>query len=239
MASVNTNSGAVGSWTQLSSTLPSTLVGPAAVLYNGYIYVVGGLLTSGSPSPYVYSAAVHADGTLGSWTTSANNYPTGIAFATAFAYGARLYVLNGDKDSMTAPNETGTTSSGVDTVNFASALNGSVGTWTSATSTVKNRQKHITWNAFGQLISAEGVYNGGPGAQEMEQSAIQANGTLAAWAGIVAGNSPGANVYNAAAIVSPLASSALTPRLLLLGGQLYTALTSGVPSANVYYNTAP
>ena len=43
MASVDSNSGAVGAWTKLASSLPEPLVGPAAALFNGYVYVIGGL----------------------------------------------------------------------------------------------------------------------------------------------------------------------------------------------------
>src|SRR5713101_6895702 len=43
MASVDSTTGAVGTWTQLSNNLPTSLVGPAATLFNGHIYVVGGL----------------------------------------------------------------------------------------------------------------------------------------------------------------------------------------------------
>ncbi len=239
MASVNTNSGAVGSWTPLSSTLPQTLVGPAATIYNGYVYVVGGLNASGDPSPYVYSAAIHSDGTLGTWNASSNSYPMGISFATVFGFSGNLYVLNGDIKSSTTPSEIGTLNTGTTNVNFASVLNGSVGAWNAASATLQQRKKHVTWNVFGHLINGEGVYAASPGSQELEQCTIQSNGTLAAWSGVAAGNSPGANVYNAAAIVSPLASSGSTPRLILLGGQIFSALPTGVASAGVYYNSAP
>lgn len=242
-ADVNTNSGAVGSWTQLTSSLPAALVGPAATLFNGYIYVVGGLRSDGTPSPYVYSARVNSDGTLGTWTTSPNSYPIGISFATVFGFAGKLYVLGGDKSNSTAPNQQGSTNTGITDVNFASGLNGAVGPWTPASATLRNRKKQITWTAFGQVIDAEGIYSGVntiTGSLELEGSAIQSNSNLAAWSGLTAtANQINANVYNAAAIVSPLQSSAGTPRFLLLGGQTVSALTVGVPSANVYYNTAP
>jgi hypothetical protein len=83
-ASVDVTTGAVGAWTQLSNNLPASLVGPAATLFNGHIYVVGGLKTDGTPSNTVYSAVVQNDGTLGSWSTSQNPYPTSVSFATMF-----------------------------------------------------------------------------------------------------------------------------------------------------------
>ncbi len=233
MASVNTNSGAVGSWSALSS-LPQALVGPAAALFNGYVYVVGGLRSDGTPSPNVYSAPVNADGTLGTWTASPNAYPMGISFATAFGFAGKLYVLDGDSATSTTPSQEGSATSGVTNANFASALNGVVGTWTATSSTVKNRKKHITWNAFGQVIDAEGIYNGL--SLELERSVINADSTLGSWNGITAVNAPGANVYNAAAIVSPLQSPTATPRFILIGGQ---SVLLQAPSATVYYNNAP
>jgi hypothetical protein len=36
-SSIDSTTGAVGAWTQLTSTLPASLVGPAATLFNGHI----------------------------------------------------------------------------------------------------------------------------------------------------------------------------------------------------------
>ncbi len=227
LASVNTNSGAVGSWTA-TSQLPETLVGPAAALLNGYVYVVGGLRSGGTPSPNVYSAKVNSNGTLGAWTTSPNPYPQGISFGTAFGFAGRLYVLNGDNTSSTTPRLPGGTT-GVTDVYDANVSNGSVGAWTSASSTVMGRKKHVTWNDFGQLIDAEGIYGGLT--VELEQSVVNADGTLGAWSGIFAANSPAAHVYNAAAVASPFLTS--TPHFILIGGQ---SVVTQTPSALVYYN---
>lgn len=240
MATFDPTSGAVGSWTQLSSSLPEPLVGPAAALFNGYVYVVGGLHPDGTPSTDVFSAPINTDGTLGTWTKAANSYPTAVSFATAFGFAGKLYVLGGDGASSIDPNAEGSQNSGVTNVNFASALNGVVGTWTATSSTIKNRKKGITWTAFGQIIDAEGIYEGSPGSQELERTQVNTDSTLASWNGITAVNVPGANVYNAAAFVSPLQSPTATPRFILIGGQAFNGTTvGGAPSATVYYNDKP
>jgi hypothetical protein len=238
MASVDPTTGGVGTWTQLPTNLPESLVGPAVAIFNGHIYVVGGLRPDGTPSPNVYSAQVNSDGTLGAWTTSPNPYPVGISFATAFGFAGKLYVLDGDTNSSIDPNQQ--SSSGVKDVRFASAHNGVVGNWTATSQTIKSRDKHITWTAFGQVIDAEGVYPGSPGSMELERSVVQPDNTLASFNGITSSaNQINANVYNAAVLVSPLQSPTATPRFLLLGGQTFAATPPGALSSTVYYNNAP
>jgi len=236
-APFDTITGTVGTWTQLTSSLPVSLVGPAVTLFNSYVYVIGGLKSDGTPSADVYSAPVNKDGTLGGWTKSANPYSTPVSFATAFGFAGKLYVLNGDTANSTDPNAVGGTASGTQAVNFASALNGVVGTWTATSTTIKNRKKQLTWTAFGQIIDAEGIYNGLPGSLELERSQINPDSTLASFNGITAStNQINANVYNAAAVVSPVNSPAQTPRFILIGGQ---SVALGIISGTVYVNTAP
>ena len=239
MASVDPNTGAVGTWTALSSTLPQTLVGPAVAAFNGYIYVVGGLMSNGSPSNAVYSAPIKSDGTLGAWTTATNAYPMpAVSFAAAFGFGGKLYVVNGDPNGSINPNLQGT--AGIPDVNFAGASRGVVGTWTATSKTTKPRLKHNVWSAFGQVIVGEGVYNGNPGSSELESSQVNPDGTLASWNGLTGvGGSPSANVYNAGAFVSPLQSPAATPRFLLLGGQSFVNAGVGALSNKVYVNSQP
>jgi hypothetical protein len=237
MASVNASNGAVGTWTQLPNSLPETLVGPTVTLHHGWVYVVGGLLSSGAPSPSVYSAQVNPDGTLGIWTTTGNSYPHGVSFATAFGYGGNLFVLDGDSASSTSPNTQGN-NLGTNSVYYARALNGAVGPWTENPSmTLESRKKHVTWSIFGQLINGEGVYGAAPGSLELEWTLVISLNTLGTWNGIV--TQLNANVYNAAAVVSPLLSPAGTPRFLLLGGQKFESSGGGLLSNEVYYNNAP
>ncbi len=230
MASVDTSNGAVGSWTQVSNSLPQALVGSAVTLFHGWIYVVGGLLSTGSPSNAVYSAQVNSNGTLGTWVTSDSPYPLAISFATSFAYGGTLFVLNGDTSSSTNPNAvSGLT--GTDSVYYARVIAGSVQSWSeSANATLAARVKHNTWNAFGQLMNGEGIYSG---SLEFEWSLLNSSGLPGDWNGLT--NPPHAYVYNAASLVSPLLSPSDTPRYLLLGGET----VSGTISNSVYYNNAP
>ncbi len=238
VASVDLNSGAVGTWTTLTSTLPENLVGPAVTIYNGYMYVVGGLTPNGVPSANVYSAPINSDGTLGSWTTSIHPYPTAVSFATAFGFGGNLYVIDGDPNSSSDPNAQGV--SGIKQVEYARSQNGVIGTWTSTSATVKARKKHITWLAYGQVIAAEGIYDGSPGSTELERSSVDPDATLASWNGITSSvNQINANLYNSAAFVSPLLSAAGNPRFLLLGGQAFVSSGTGPLSSTVYRNNAP
>src|SRR5260370_31733228 len=95
----------VGTWKTLTSTpLPDSLTGPAVTIYNGYIYVAGGLTTQQTPTTDVFSAPINSDGTLGSWTKSTNPLPLAVSFATAFGFGGNLYVLNGDPNGSSCPN---------------------------------------------------------------------------------------------------------------------------------------
>ncbi len=230
MASVDTSNGTVGSWTLLSNSLPQPLVAPAVTLFHGWIYVVGGLLSTGSPSTAVYTAQVNSNGTLGTWVTSDSPYPLAISFATSFGYGGMLFVLNGNTASASDPNAvTGLTATG--SVYYARVIAGSVQAWSeSSDATLAARVKHNTWNAFGQLLNGEGIYSG---SLEFEWTTLNSAGLPGGWTGLT--NPPRAYIYNAASFVSPLLSPSGTPRFLLLGGETVAGAVSDV----VYYNNAP
>jgi hypothetical protein len=239
MAGVDATTGAVGTWTALANTLPQQLVGMSATVYNGYLYVAGGLTTGGLPSNAVYSAPIKTDGTLGTWTTATNALPTATAFGTMFAFGGKLYFINGDPNNSFTPNAQGL---GTNNVYYASALRGAVGTWTlNPNLTSKGRDKGILFAAFGQVIVGEGIYLGSPGSSEFEVTTVNPDGTLASWNGLTGSHIPNANVYNAGAFVSPLISPTQTPRFLFLGGQAFTATSGpgGALSNAVHVNSAP
>jgi hypothetical protein len=156
-----------------------------------------------------------------------------------FSFGGKLYFINGDPNNSTTPNAQGI---GTTNVYFSNVSHGVVGTWTlNPNLTIKRRAKGILFAAFGQVIVGEGIYDGNPGSTEFERTKVLADGTLDAWNGLTGSNVPSANVYNAAAFVSPLISPAQTPRFLLLGGQKFTATTGagGALSSTVNVNNLP
>ena len=86
-APLNSSNGTVGTWVATSS-LPVGSYQATAVVYDGYIYQLGGGTVS-------YGAPINTNGTLGSWiltaSVSANNYYQ----ASAVAYNGYLYYLGG------------------------------------------------------------------------------------------------------------------------------------------------
>jgi len=155
-----------------------------------------------------------------------------------FAFGGKLYFINGDPNNSTTPNDQ---DAGTNNVYFATAVRGAVGKWTLSNPTSKARNKGILFAAFGQVIDGEGIYSGNPGSSEFERSTVNSDGSLSSWNGLTGSNIPNANVYNAAAFVSPLISPTQTPRFLLLGGQAFTGTSGpgGALSSTVYVNSAP
>jgi hypothetical protein len=246
VASVDSTAGTVGTWTALPNTLPQSLFGLSATVHNGYLYVAGGLDTTGNPVNAVYSAPVNADGTIGTWTTATNTLVKKKSFGTMVVFGGIIYYINGDPNGSISPNNEGV---GDTDVYYASAVRGAIGTWTlNGNSTPADRAKGVLFTAYGQFISAEGVYTGSPGSKEMETSTVNSNNTtnvaLSSWTGLTGslGQSPKANVYNAAWFTSPLfAPTTNGPRFLILGGQAFTGTTGsgGALSSTVYVNTAP
>jgi len=244
VASVDSTAGTVGTWAASPNTLPQPLLGLTATVHNGFLYVAGGLNTTGTPVNAVYSAPVNSDGTIGTWTTATNTLPTARAFGTMVVFGGIIYYVDGDPNASIPPNNQGV---GDKDVVFASAVRGAIGTWTlNANLTIHDRAKGVLFAAFGQFIAGEGIYSGSPGSGETETSTVNAqnttNAALNSWTGLTGTTDPSANVYNAAGFTSPLfAPTTNGPRFLLLGGQAFTGATGagGALSSTVHVNTAP
>ena len=206
MASVDPTNGAVSTWSQLTNSLPQSLMGASATVHNGFLYVAGGLNTNGSPVTAVYSAPVNADGTIGTWTTATNVLPTARAFGTMVVFGGIIYYINGDPNASIPPNNQAV---GDKDVYYASAVRGVIGTWTlNGNFTIHDRAKGVLFTAYGQFIAAEGVYTGSVGSGEMETSSVNAQNTtnvaVDSWNGLTGSRVANANLYNSAGFTSPL-----------------------------------
>lgn len=115
--------GDVGSWTSTSNlSVNSTTAG--AVVYNGFLYNVGGRDNSLNAMDQVQYAPINPDGTVGTWTTSPNVLPTAQWRLGVVENNGYLYSIGGLNG--------GGAVAGV----YYAPINpdGSVGTWTSTTS---------------------------------------------------------------------------------------------------------
>jgi hypothetical protein len=93
------NDGTLGTW-QTTTVLPQALglAGASVVAANGYIYVLGGWYNNGGTatmSTAVYYGKVNADGTISSWTTSANSEPTALRYASAVYVNGNILLIGG------------------------------------------------------------------------------------------------------------------------------------------------
>ena len=120
-APLNAN-GTVGNWTS-TTVLPSGLENSTSVVYNGYVYEIGGIEGNSSAVNTVYYAPLNSNGTVGNWTAT-TVLPNALYNATSVATNGYVYEIGG------IGNTTGTTN----TVYYAPLnSNGTIGTWNTTT----------------------------------------------------------------------------------------------------------
>ncbi|HZV01506.1 MAG TPA: hypothetical protein VFF73_32640 [Planctomycetota bacterium] len=214
LGTVSTQTGQI-TWTTTTS-LPETRVGAAAVTYNGFIYVTGGLGSTGTPIAATAVAPVKPDGTLGAWVENAQgNLPQPVAFHGSFASAGFLYVLGGNTSSDTTPYAT--TAVAPTAAVWMAPINGTnVGPWTQTGSLVAPREKFVTFASNGSVAVYEGATTGT--ATEGEASTITSNGQLAAFTPLSGAQVPNLNVVNASGATSPLLTSSNAVVILIVGG---------------------
>jgi len=165
--------GSLGAWTS-TRALPNTLSRHASVVYNGYLYAIGGEQNStGTRTSTVVFAPINATGSLGAWT-STTALPYTDSYNTSVAYNGYLYTIGG------CVSGTCTDSS---TVVFAPInATGSIGAWTStqALPSVLHMHASVAYNGYIYTIG------GCAGSSCVVTStvlfaSINATGSLGAW----------------------------------------------------------
>ena len=213
-APINAN-GSLGAWTSTTS-LPTATYHATSVVYNGYVYEIGGYNGSAAIAN-VYYAPINNNGTLGSWTTT-TSLPAATYHATSVVYNGYVYEIGG---------ETTLTVNTVDYVQIAPA-----GWVSSPDSTDIN-----TWGATASLLSAgeaatSVIYSGyiyEIGGENSSNAAVAAvdyasltpNGNLGAW---TATTSLPAVTYGATSVV-------YNGYVYILGGNNGSAATATVDYA--------
>ncbi|HUC79039.1 MAG TPA: LamG domain-containing protein, partial [Candidatus Saccharimonadales bacterium] len=94
--------GTLSSWTATTS-LPAATVNHTSVVYNGYVYEIGGYTTTTSAT--VDYALINANGTIGSWTAT-NSLPVATLGETSVVYNGYVYEIGGCISSCTTASAT-------------------------------------------------------------------------------------------------------------------------------------
>lgn len=228
--------GTNGPW-QSATPLPSALHSASAVVFRGFVYVMGGASGANAPSSGAWRAAVNPDGTLGAWQPI-TSLPAGASYQGLVNFGPYLYAVGGDGNS-TSPTQ-GTTSGGEMSSTLLARVNLRTGdlatSWAPLASMSKGRSKHNTVVGGGYLFTTSGVYAGQAGSSENTYSQINADGTVGSWNGATGTNTIstllGYDLYNEAAISFVDASG--KGHVLVLGGSK-RELPGRASAAVVYY----
>ncbi len=177
------SSGTIGTWTSTGMTaLPAGRGAMGCAASNGFLYVIGGNVTTGSNDGAVLYSAISSTGTLGAWTTSANNIASVNAAFTpshngAFIYDGYIYSVGGDHSSGSGADH----NQGV----YYAVLNsdGSTGTWAATSSLSGNYSTRGYAMANGYFYALGGIVSGGASnTASVEYAAINSDGTVGTWA---------------------------------------------------------
>ncbi|MEJ2501998.1 MAG: hypothetical protein P8177_01595 [Gemmatimonadota bacterium] len=213
--------GEVTGWTR-TEPLPVALHSARAALFRGFLYLTGGVDADGFPVSSAYRAAIHPDGSLGSWV-EIDDLPAPTAYHSFVNFGPFLYLVGGDS-AATPALESGTAGSEVSDV-YLGRINLRTGdldaaAWSPTASMAKGRSKHSTIFAGGSLLATSGIYAGQAGSSENTAGDVLNNGTVESWGGATGSETIAAelgySLYNQAAIT--FIDAAGQGHVLVLGG---------------------
>ena len=224
-----TISRALGHTGELDTRTATTVLAPSgtcgrsrypAVAYNGYFYVIGGMLTSGSLTNTVCYSAIDSAGVLGAWATTTSFINIRERFS-AVAYNGYMYVLGGDS-----------VGSFYNDVQYAAiASNGTIGAWhytdsdldrsttfNAGFTTARSNHTSVVYNGFLYVIG--GLSSGG-NLTSVQYAHVNADGTVGSWSA-----------------ASSLPATRLGHSSVQYNGYIYVIAgqVSGIVSTSVYYS---
>lgn len=230
--------GTVGDW-QAGPELPEPIQGAGAVLFRGYLYLVGGQDTAGTALATSYRARVNNDGGLDAWE-SLPAMPRAAAFGSVVSFGPYIYSVGGESAGVSAvqASTTGTETSTV----YLARINLRTGSlraegWVETESLQRGRSKHNSLVGGGAVFTTSGVYAGQVGSLENVYAPFVTggNGLLEPWNGATGAEliqtELGYGIYNQAAVY--FIDQDGDGHVLVLGGARRDQ--EGVPSDGVVY----
>ena len=147
-AAINVN-GSLGSWTT-TTALPQAERRQHAVVYGGYVYVVGGL--AGSNSTAIYSAALNG-GTVGTWNTLSTVLPSAMIDFSVAENNGYIYLTGGNNGSYLSSVYYAPLSSG-----------GQMGNWTQSANSLPGVEEGLSAVTYNNFLYVLGGDNSGSAA---------------------------------------------------------------------------
>ena len=172
-----TADGGLGAWATTTS-LPVATQDNSAVIYNGYLYEIGGFTTAATANAYYALICTGSNngvggctataGTIGTWNAT-TSLPTATYGAGAVVYSGQLYFVGGYTTSATAA-----------VYRTTIGANGTLGAW-SATTSLPTASRNAGVVVSGGYVYVVGGYNGAASSTAVYYSQIAASGALGAW----------------------------------------------------------
>jgi len=226
------SNGAPGTWTQIaagsSGALNTARYGLTTVVYNGIIYAIGGVNTSGIAIASVEYAQLGSNGVPGTWTqisSGSGALITARAFHSSVAYNGYIYAMGNSGGSIS--------------VEYSQlSSNGTPGTWTQISSgagaMITARYWHTSVVYNGYVYAVGGLDGSGNKLTSVEYSLLGSNGAPGAWTQI----SSGAGALNTARVLH--SSAVYNGYIYAVGGQDSSNTTIGtIEYAQLGSNGAP
>ncbi len=165
------SNGTIGTWT--STTIPTAVQGFGYAAYNGYLYILGGINSSGTTINTTDYAQINSNGSIGGWNPTTVLPAVNDSFAAA-AYNGYLYIFGGENTN-NADNYTETDSIPINS-------NGTLGTsWSSANSGFSSGLRGESAVAYNGYMYILGGDYGGSNVNTVWSATINSGGMLSAW----------------------------------------------------------
>jgi N-acetylneuraminic acid mutarotase len=162
--------GTVGPWNSTTS-FTTERGGHTSVVYNGYLYVIGGSTDLSNYFNDVQYAKIKADGTVGPWN-STTPFITSRWGHTSVVLNGYVYVIGGLDDGANRLND----------VQYAKInADGTVGTWNTTTPFITGRNSHTSVVHNGYVYVIGGVNDGANHLNDVQYAKINADGTVGPW----------------------------------------------------------
>jgi len=165
--------GSIGAW-QATTSLPSARHSHSTIVYNGFVYVLGGDNGTAILTQVLY-AGVNGDGSIGAWqSTTALPFAT-FSDAAAIVYNGYIYI-SGGKNSV---------GGATDFVRFSRiSSDGTIGSWITATSLPTVREGHTMVAQGGYLYFIGGLNTStSTYANSISFAQIRSDGSIGNWVG--------------------------------------------------------